>query len=141
VTPEQADRVLGELIAGYPKANLSDETVVLWADAIRDSDGDFDKAAEIARRWPRTHEWFPNLAEFLAVITPRNYAEPADDPDDVRLNPAASQKLARMWRAELGKVSRRVDSLANHRGAGGHWHGGPNPCPMCGGDPPLAPIR
>lgn len=133
MTPQEADRILGELIVGYPRAELADETLVAWADAIYDTGADPKAATETAHRWPRTHERFPSLAEFLSVITPRSYLQPVEDPDDLRLNPAAGQRLARVWRTELDKVAKRVAEIGAGRGSGGHWHGGPDPCPLCGG--------
>lgn len=129
----QADQILTQLLAGYPRHDLDDETLVVWAEAINESGADPARSLEIARRWPRTHEWLPSLAEFLIIIAPRRYDQPPEDPDDLRLNPAASQQMTRVWRTELDKVAKRVADIGAGRGSGGHWHGGPDPCPLCGG--------
>lgn len=134
---EQADAILSALTVGYPKATLEDETLVAWADAIEDTGGDADRALEIARRWARTHEWFPTLAEFLAVITPHTYVQPVDDPDEMRVPPAVARQMGRLWRQALADVDARIAANPLPRGAAGHWHGGPDPCPLCRGRPPL----
>lgn len=131
--PSDAAAVLERLLAGYPLVDLDDRSLAAWVEAIEDTGADPIKALETARRWPRTRDRFPSLAEFLSVITPRSYLQPVEDPDDLRLNPAAGQQLARIWRTELDKVAKRVAEIGAGRGSGGHWHGGPDPCPLCGG--------
>ena len=139
--PAEADEILTLLLAGYPTTKLSDETVVAWADAIAESGADPIKALEVARRWSRTHERFPNLAEFLTTVTPRTYTQPADDPDELRPSPKLAAELAAKWRTALVEHDARVAELHSSRGAAGHWHGGPDKCPLCGGVPPFAPTR
>lgn len=132
---EEADEILTKLLAGYPRHELDDEALIVWADAIQESGADPVKALEIARRWPRTNQWLPSLAEFLVVIAPRRYDTPPEDADDVRLGPAAMGRMSSMWRKALADVDKRIANTG-HKGAGGHWHGGPDPCPLCGGQKP-----
>lgn len=128
----ESTEVLHRLLAGYPLVDLDDASLLAWMEAIEDTDAEPAKAIEVARRWPRTHERFPSLAEFLAIITPRTYIEPAD-PDDIRPDPETAHKLARVWRSALGQVAERRARIGDGRGADGHWHGSDTPCPMCGG--------
>lgn len=134
-----ADEILDRLLDGYPRHGFDDPTIVAWSDAINDAltatGADPNRALELARRWARTHERFPNLVEFLAVIAPRQPEPPPEDPDDVRLGPAAMGRMSSMWRKALTDVDKRIANTG-HKGAGGHWHGGPDPCPLCGGQKP-----
>lgn len=128
--------VLDALIAGYPRMDLEDTTLSVWVEAIEDSGADAGRSREVARRWPRTHERFPSLAEFLAVITPHVYVEPVDDPDEMRPSPQVARQLAGYWRNALAANDEKAQRIGSPRGGtNGHWHGGPDPCPMCGGLP------
>lgn len=130
-----AAAVLDELMAGYPWSDMDQLARLNWVEAIEDSGADPGRGKEIARRWSRTHEKFPSLAEFLAVITPHVYIQPPDDPDELRVSPALAHKLSRAWRDALAAVDEKIAQAGAHRGVAGHWHGGPDPCPLCGGQP------
>lgn len=139
MTPEQADRVLDALIAGFPRHGLDAAGRITWSDAIRDSSADFDRAQETAYRWPRTHEWFPSLAEFLTVVAPRLrcVSDEPEDPDKWLPAPDVGRRMIAELRVALAKKQH-----PSGRGLDGHWHGGPDPCPTCGGmNPKLRRVK
>lgn len=129
--------VLESLIAGYPRMDLEDATLTAWVEAIEDTGADPAQALETARRWARTHERFPHLAEFLTTITPRTYLRIVDDPDEMRVPPVVARQMGRLWRQAIDDANAKAERARSGRGVVGHWHGGPDPCPMCGGSRPL----
>jgi hypothetical protein len=130
-----AASILDELLAGFPFTDLDVAARSAWAEAIEDTADQPGNAREIGRRWCRTHERFPTLAEFLNVITP--YTPPPVDPDELRVPPVVSRRIFGVWREALSVVDKKAAAIGDHRATGGHWHGGPDPCPMCGGKPPM----
>lgn len=136
---DQAGAVLDALVAGF-RTDLSDSQVESWMDAIQDCGADPDKAQEIAYRWPRTHDRFPSMAEFLTVIAPRQNLITVD-PDDHEVDLGVQRRIVRMWRDSLVEVDKRVRNSGATKGVDGHWHGGPDPCPVCGGIAPRAARR
>lgn len=133
MTFDEAGDILEALILSYPRHGLTDAAMESWIEAIHDSRAEPDQALLVARRWGRTHEWFPSLAEFLVVVTPRQEVQPVDDPDEWRASPAIARRMAREWRIALDAAAKKAAEVSGGRGVEGHWHGGPKPCPVCGG--------
>lgn len=125
---EQAAKVVRTLIAPFPRHGLNDEGLTMYADSIEASGAEYGRAHEIAMRWARTHGFMPSLHEFLAVITPRQEVV-VSDPDAVEIHPEVQRGMIEMLRDKL----RETDARRSGRGVDGHWHGGPDPCPVCGG--------
>lgn len=124
---EQADRVVRTLVEVFPRHGLDSDGLRRYGDALVECGADFDKASVIAERWPKTHPFFPSLAELLAVVSPRESA--VADVDDVKIHPAVMARMTGMWREKMAEV----DVKRTGRGPDGHWHGGPEPCPVEGG--------
>ena len=127
MTQEQADRVVKTLTDVYPRHGLAADGLCRYADHLIDSGADFDRAHEIAMRWPNTHEFFPSLAELMAVVATRTYV--VADPDDTAVHPDVQRRMTALWREKMAEV----DMRRGGRGPDGHWHGGPAPCPVCSG--------
>ena len=127
MTQTQADRVMKTLLDVYPRHGLSPDGIARYADHLIDSGAEYDRAQEIAKRWPNTHEFFPSLAELMAVVATRKYV--VADPDDTEIHPDVRRRIQSMWRDALAAA----DKKAEKRGANGHYHGGPDPCSLCGG--------
>lgn len=124
---EQAARIFNLLVTAWPDKELPDETIDLWIEMIDDLD--YADAQAAAKDIVRHDQWFPTVARFrqqCEVHASRRRHKAAADrglpqggfvqPPQALLN-ATRQMLAE--RAKLPK----------------HWHGGPGPCPVCGGTP------
>jgi hypothetical protein len=127
MTEEQAARVMKSLTDVYPRHGLTDDGINRYVDVLIDSGADFDRTSLIAERWPKTNGFFPSIAELMAVVATRKYV--TADPDDTSVHPDVMRRMTALWREKMAEVDKRRTG----RGPDGHWHGGPDPCPVCGG--------
>lgn len=129
---------LAALTAAYPSFELSRPTAESWALALRSVQ--VDDAQAVVARLIRTKTFFPSIAEFFneesAARRAREHREAA-----VRGLPEVSGHRPRGEEAQ-GLVRQLKEEL-DYGGARGHWHGGPDPCPKCGGmtDKPGTVVR
>lgn len=127
MTPAEAAEVVDRLIAPYPGPPWPQQTLDAWTDAVARSSAGFQPSLGVADRWAEANDRTPSLHQFLAAIAPP--PPPAayvagHDPDQWRPDPAVARRLAHTWRAALAATK------------AGHYHHGPNPCPVCGGQRP-----
>lgn len=132
MTPHQATQVIAALTAAWPTHDMPDDTMRLWVGLLADVDqGD---AMEAARTVVKEDRFFPPISRFLQLAEERCHARRNREATERGLPRQPPQRVSpeRMTQI-LGGLRAQ---LAARRGAGGHWHGGPNPCPVCGGMAP-----
>jgi hypothetical protein len=136
MTQTQAERVMKALTDVYPRHGLEGDGLNRYVDTLIDSGAEFDRAHEIAMRWPKTHDFFPSIAELMAVVATRKYV--TADPDDTSVHPDVMRRMTALWREKMAEVDKRRTG----RGPDGHWHGNPDePCPVCGGRVGIKALR
>lgn len=129
MTPHEATQVIAGLNAAWPTHEMPEATIRLWVGLLADVDqGD---ALEAAKTVVKEDRFFPPISRYLQLCEERCHARRNRDADSRGLPPMPSQRVSpeRMTQI-LGGLRAQ---LAVRRGAGGHWHGGPEPCPVCGG--------
>jgi hypothetical protein len=124
--------VLAYFAAAWPDKDFPTQTVDVWVDACADLD---PIAANTAmRRMVKQENWFPTIARFRAAVAAEEHAQRNQfaaraglpSPEPVGEPPKALLAAIRAMVADMKKNQRK------------HWHGGPNPCEVCGGiDPKL----
>lgn len=131
MTLADAALVLDTLMAPFPRWDLDQAARRSWVHAIANSGARKDVALGQAEAWGRANIHPPALAELLARIRPP--APPPADPDTaMSANPAVLHRI-RATLADAGKAIERRVGPAACEAHGGHWHAGPDPCPVCGG--------
>lgn len=65
MTPDQTDRVLAELAAAWPRADLTQATCLIWYDYLESVSAEAAEAA--VRRVINEDRWFPALSRFLEL--------------------------------------------------------------------------
>jgi hypothetical protein len=109
----------------------------LWPNSIPDDLGlqrwrghmttiEEDVVLEIIDKLEAHQDFWPTWHQFHALLFP------------TMQNPAFKQPLFNpVTKEERANVSKLIgmmkDTLAENPNQGRHWHGGPNPCPVCGG--------
>lgn len=131
MTFDDAANVLDALTCAYPTWKATDYTIETWIEAIHDTSDDADHALLVARRWARSHERVPSMAEFLNAIRPAlpSGPRPASVPRGMDPEPVDAD-------APVGAHPRVVARIRAQLAAGRareHNHHGPQPCPVCGG--------
>lgn len=126
----EAAQVLAILAAPHNR-DVSHDTAEVWYRTALERI-DLDTALEVAVRLVETEERFPTPARFNAERSAmarmeRQYNEYHRQLPPAPVDPTTAARLV----AEARKI---VD--ANK--VGKHWHGGPNPCEVCGGMAPKA---
>jgi len=125
--PGEAAEVLHFLLAAFPSQELEEQTMRLWIDVlghVEVADARVAASALIADR-----EFFPSLAALRKYVATAQRAR--ENRDAARRGlPGPSPARPDRFRESVEGV---WDALAE-RGTRKHWHGGPDPCPVC---PPL----
>ncbi len=128
MTPADAANVLGLLTAAWPNQDMPDRTVDLWLGLL--SELDLSDAKEAARTVVRQDQWFPSVARFIQAAEAAKHGRQNREAAHRGLGdghrPAAPP-------AQLVEATRQL--IAEQAGKK-HWHGGPDPCPVCGGTAP-----
>lgn len=134
MTPAESATILGLLSAGFPAIQVSQETAIVWMEALADIDPQdaLPAARTLIKRAPR----FPTVSQLREEAESLAHARRNREATDRGL-PARSAVGVRPERLEEILAGLRA-RMAVQRGTRGHWHGGPEPCPVCGG---LAPPR
>jgi hypothetical protein len=137
MTPHEAETLVDRLIAAFPRHDWLDDTIDLYARCLERVELDHgkvavDRAVTTLDLAP-TVRWLLDTAHAEARRTGA-WVEPGDADTPVNAHPTVIARV-RASLAEAGKViDQRVAAAELIHGslAGGHWHGGPEPCPICG---------
>lgn len=129
--------LVDKLMAAFPRHDWSDTAVALYARCIQPLEtelgGHAVERAVMTLDLAPTVRWLIDTARAEAIRLGVN--QPHMDADEpVAANPEVVSKIKQMYLDAFAKIDERVPKSA--RGDGGHWHGGPNPCPVCGGMAP-----
>ncbi len=121
---QETAQTLAYFAAAWPNFGLTEETVEVWLEAVADINP--EHAVQARETLVKTSEWVPSIARFrqecasIAHWKRERFAAAAGLPP----GPAAALPI------EL--VADLRQNLASN-GPRKHWHGGPHPCPSCGG--------
>ena len=128
---DEATAVLAALASAWPNQDLSEPTVEVWRSFLDEIDADDGVAA--AREVIGSERFFPSIARFREAATAARHARRNHDAATRGLPRRPEQPIgSERWRA----VVEEVWNILAERGTRKHWHGGPDPCPACGGGPP-----
>jgi hypothetical protein len=123
---QEAAWLLATLAAPYPGEPFTDDAAEVWYNSTLHN-RDIDEAMTIVERLIASKEFRPTPAVFNEELrTARQHqaiaaaAVPALDAPRTSTHPAA--EVIEELRRTLADTSKR-----------NHWHGGPKPCPVCGG--------
>jgi len=122
--------VLGVLAAAWPNQTITEQTARVWMDLLADIDSEDAMAA--ARILIKREHWFPSVAQFRSEAEAQAHGR--------HNRAAATRGLPGPTTPVLPE--RLVDATREflaERGTKKHWHGGPEPCPVCGGIKPGDP--
>lgn len=132
---DESAQLLAIMAAPHPW-DVPDDQAEVWHRAALER-VDFELGLEAAVRLVETMEKMPTPAAFNAMVTTigrERYAEQRQ---------LAAQSEGRLLDPGTGltdKVRQVIADLrasfATANGTRGHWHGGPDPCPVCGGVAP-----
>lgn len=125
MTFQDATTVLGLLTAAWPNQDMPAETAELWIGML--SELDVDDAKSSARTVIRNDQWFPSIARFIQVAEAAKHA---------RENRFAAQRGLPSVGRSVPPPQRLIEAtrqLLAEQAKKKHWHGGPDPCPVCGG--------
>lgn len=124
--------ILALMSAAWPAATVNENTARVWGGELTNIHGEDALAA--THTLIRTSKFFPSVAEFLDVVRPltarRARADQAADYERKALAEGGTVSDPEDGRAG---VSRHIRSILAAQAGRRHWHGGPNPCPTCGG--------
>lgn len=121
---QETAAVIAYFGAAFPTFDPSDDTVDVWVAEV----GDIDPAdaGDAMRHLVRTCDFPPTIAKFRMACKEIGLRR--------RQGRYQALEMARHpWPDELVEEIKRMSSTAAKRK---HWHGGPNPCPVCGGMKP-----
>lgn len=128
--------VLGMFQAAYPNAVITEQTAFIWARELVGVDR--RDGEEAARTLVRTLKFPPSLAEFIeaeqSACRVRTGNQEGIAPAKGELEPAEHFTNAER-EANVAKLVARSKALVAAQRNAKHWHGGPDPCPTCGGLP------
>jgi len=126
VTREGVARVFAMLTAAYPTWRVTEASVAVWADKLKDfDDADIDAAADA---WVVSSSKAPAIADIIELArheARRRHEEAAGSrglPEPA--NTAQQQQIRKLMAVTRG--------MWQERDRRQHWHGGPEPC-WCGG--------
>lgn len=124
---QQAARVFNFLVTAWPDKQLPDETIDLWIEMIDDIT--YGDAQAAARDIVKQDQWFPTVARFRHQCEVHASRRRTQDAAKTGLAPPTGTPPPKA----LLDATRQL--LAERATLPPHWHGGPNPCPTCGGGP------
>lgn len=127
MTGDQMIYVLRMLTTAYPEFHLTEPGAVLWAKHFKDFD--FDDANAAADQWIVSSERFPKINQ-LTELTRTVMRNRRDNESALALSEAPPTPEQRSQIQEMMATTR---SLLTNMRKKQHWHGGPNPCEICGG--------
>lgn len=114
------------------QANVGEGTVAVWAEHLAGQT--MQDAMNAARRLVKLNRWFPSVAEFLENCRLERELREAS------FVQAGELEAPKVSAEQRQRVAERFMAVCREAAAGrnrsGHWHGGPEPCPVCGGMKP-----
>lgn len=125
---KEASSVLAALSAAWPSHDMPEDTVRLWVGLL--ADVELPDAMAAARVVVKQDRFFPPISRYLQECEAQSHGR--------RNRLAAERGLPRNHQTVAPPprlVAMLRDTLAQQRTAN-HWHGGPDPCPICGGMAP-----
>lgn len=130
----EAANVLGLLNAAWPNSDLPDRTVELWIGLLCEME--MLDAREAAKTVIRQDNWFPSIARFTQTVEAARHARRNREAASRGL-PSARWEPSPLPQALIDATRGLIAEQASKK----HWHGGPKPCPVCGGIAPSKPER
>lgn len=136
MTPPEAEHLVDRLIAAFP-GHWPDDTIDLYARVLERVDHPHgqvavDRAITTLDATPSIR-WLLDTANAEARRT-GDYTPPVDPDEPLNVAPTVVQRVRAGYTEAVKRIEQRVAAAELTRGqglAGGHWHGGPQPCPIC----------
>jgi hypothetical protein len=125
----QAAQVLAAMGAAWPNHDMPEETIRLWLGLM--ADVNVEDAMPAVKLIVREDRFFPPISRFMQVCEERAHARRNREAAERGLPNAPRPTVSPDRMKQLAHGLR--EQLDARRGAGKHWHGGPNPCPICSG--------
>lgn len=128
MTDNDTAAVLAYFASAWPNYDLTEPTVRVWQQECADLDP-LD-AEQAMRQLVRSEQFFPTIAKFRQQVRTLAY-----DRRHRQVATAIGSGAPQPWPSELvASIKATIASNGTRR----HWHGGPNPCPVCGGIAPAS---
>lgn len=125
---QETAQTLAYFAAAWPNFGLTEDTVEVWLEAVADVDPAV--AVQAREELVKTCEFVPTIARFR-----KECATVAHWRRERTTQPALPTGSKPAWPDELVTD---LKAMALEAGTRSHWHGGPYPCPVCGGLNPEA---
>lgn len=122
---DQSVEILAVLTAAWPNQELTTQTAQLWLGMLAELHP--DDAMQAAKGVVRQDHWFPPIARFLQL------AEAARHGRQIRASEHRGLGTGRATAPPPPALLEATRGLLAEQQSKRHWHGGPNPCPVCGG--------
>lgn len=126
-----AKLVIRYLCSAYPNQQIADGTVAVWCEHLAGQT--VEDAMNAAKRLVRSTRWFPSVAEFLECCRLERELREANF---VRAELTAPKESAEQRKRVAERFMAVCRESVASRNKKQHWHGGPDPCPVCGGMKP-----
>lgn len=126
ITADEIVTVVEYFGAAWPWAEWSEPTMAVWIDGLADPALNVDGAVALhvarrcARKWDRPGSMAEFLSEYRTEVERRKPTTRA-----IEAAPTDRQGYQRYLAAAREAITRSADNR--------HWHGGPEPCEVCGG--------
>lgn len=128
---QEVAAVLAYFGSAWPSMDISDDTADVWIAELEDIDPSV--AGDAMRYVVRTRDFPPSIAAYRAACQEVAHRRQQNRPM-AAIESGPPEEVPRELVAAIREV---IKTQANAR----HWHGGPGPCPVCGGPPPRTPSR
>lgn len=135
----QAEALVDDLMAAFPGRGWADDTIDLYARCLQPVY--LELGAHAVQRSITTLDSAPTVRWLLDTaraegkrIGQENCADPEDADRSLNADPAVVQRVRGLYLEACALIDKRAPRTG--RGDNGHWHGGPDPCLVCGGQIP-----
>lgn len=125
MTDDEVVSTIERMTGAWPFMVVTNVQLDVWIETLTDTDPTDGKAA--LEKAVRTLDQPPSIAWFLAEVRSlieRRTLGPKDRPE-LEAAPTDRQGYQRFLAAAREALERNAEKV--------HWHGGPEPCPVCGG--------
>jgi hypothetical protein len=138
VTPDTAEGLVDKLMAAFPRFDWTDETIDLYARCLEPvyvelGDHAVHRAITTLDSVP-TVRWLLDTARAEGRRIGREHTDPQDGDEAFNADPAVAQRVRGLYVEACARIDQRATRVG--KGDSAHWHGGPDPCPVCGGQVP-----
>lgn len=133
MTSDETDLMLEMMGHIWPNSNVPTEHIIRWRSHFATIG--LDVAIEIVERLEKETDFWPTWSQFHKHLYSAQMMLP--EVKKPTFNPVTPEE-----RANVARLIVEMKDALKVSGVGSHWHGGPAPCPVCGGlNPDIAWAR